>query len=71
MEYEIGELITCKRCGHKWKARKPEVMSCPKCRSAYYNRYKKGFEPKIIQRKKLIKKVFVRRLLKGGNDGNK
>lgn len=33
--------IECKRCGHKWIPRKPEVMLCPKCKSPYWNIEKK------------------------------
>lgn len=34
--------LECKRCGHKWIARKEEVMLCPKCKSPYWNRERKG-----------------------------
>jgi Zn finger protein HypA/HybF involved in hydrogenase expression len=30
--------IQCKRCNHEWTPRKPEVITCPKCRSPYWNR---------------------------------
>lgn len=33
--------LECKRCGHKWLPRKPEIpLCCPnaKCRSRYWNR---------------------------------
>ncbi|QGH72334.1 MAG: DNA directed RNA polymerase, 7 kDa subunit [Podoviridae sp. ctg2L5] len=39
MRVELKELI-CKRCGHKWVARKPEVRVCPKCKSPYWDRKK-------------------------------
>ena len=32
--------LECKRCGHKWIARKDEVMVCAKCHSPYWNRDK-------------------------------
>lgn len=28
---------TCKRCGHKWKPRKPKPKQCPKCQSDKWN----------------------------------
>lgn len=34
---------TCKRCGHSWYRRKPEKpVKCPQCKSAYWDREKKG-----------------------------
>ena len=40
MKIKINKL-ECKRCGHKWIPRKPEVMLCPKCKSPYWNIEKK------------------------------
>lgn len=33
----LGEKLTCKRCGHTWLPRKEDVMTCPGCRSPYWN----------------------------------
>ena len=32
--------LTCKRCGHVWVPRKAEVLICPKCKSARWNKPK-------------------------------
>lgn len=33
----------CERCGHEWVKRKTdEPMVCPKCKSPYWDRPKKG-----------------------------
>jgi len=37
----IIKQLECKRCGHKWIPRKPEVMLCPKCKTPYWNIEKK------------------------------
>ena len=29
--------VKCLRCGHEWIPRKPVVILCAKCRSAYWN----------------------------------
>lgn len=39
MKIKVNKL-ECKRCGHKWIARKDEVMVCAKCHSPYWNRTK-------------------------------
>ena len=32
------KMLACKRCGYKWIPRKPELpVTCPKCRSPYWN----------------------------------
>lgn len=31
----------CMRCGHRWVARKPETITCPKCKSPYWYRPKR------------------------------
>ena len=36
MKIKISQL-ECKRCGHKWIPRKPEVMLCPKSKTPYWN----------------------------------
>jgi len=33
-------ILECKRCGWKWAPRKKEVIICPKCKSAYWNKDK-------------------------------
>ena len=52
LELEINEIImvkvqlqvlTCKRCGHKWVPRKEEVRICPRCKSQYWD-----LEPKEL-----------------------
>ena len=40
MEIQIQKL-KCKRCGHEWVARKPNVRVCPKCKSPYWDKDKK------------------------------
>jgi predicted Zn-ribbon and HTH transcriptional regulator len=37
MKVEL-QIVNCKRCGYSWTPRKTEVMTCPKCRSPYWNR---------------------------------
>jgi len=29
--------LKCKRCAHEWAPRKPVVLLCPKCKSAYWD----------------------------------
>ena len=43
MKINISQFqIECRRCGHKWIPRKPEVMLlCTKCKSPYWNIPKK------------------------------
>jgi len=38
------KIVKCKRCGHSWKPRKPisEIVICPKCRSPYWNKPRRG-----------------------------
>ncbi len=33
--------IYCRRCGHSWYPRSPEVRTCPKCKSVYWDRERK------------------------------
>ena len=33
-------IFKCKRCGHEWNPRKPDVRQCPKCKSAYWDQDK-------------------------------
>ena len=40
--------LQCKRCGHIWIPRKPEVMLCPKCHSPYWNKERKLYESTTI-----------------------
>lgn len=35
-------LLQCKRCGHSWLSSKENPRSCAKCKSNYWNTYKKG-----------------------------
>ena len=35
------QVLTCKRCGHKWVPRKEEVRICPRCCSQYWNQERK------------------------------
>jgi len=37
MKIEIKKL-KCERCGHKWVARREDILVCPKCRSPYWFR---------------------------------
>ncbi len=37
MDINIKQL-QCKRCGHLWYPRKPEIITCPKCKSPYWNK---------------------------------
>ena len=30
--------LNCKRCNHTWHPRQPEVTTCPKCKSPYWDR---------------------------------
>ena len=30
--------LYCKRCGHTWYPRQAEVLTCPKCRSPYWDK---------------------------------
>jgi len=30
--------LECKRCGHRWIPRKPDVRICPKCKSPYWDK---------------------------------
>ncbi len=30
--------VTCRRCGHSWYPRQPEVRICPKCKSPYWDK---------------------------------
>jgi predicted Zn-ribbon and HTH transcriptional regulator len=30
--------VECKRCGHKWVARKTVITVCPKCKSPYWDK---------------------------------
>jgi len=36
--------VTCKRCGSSWTPRKKvsEIVICPRCRSPYWNKPKRG-----------------------------
>lgn len=33
-----GLKLHCKRCGHSWYPKQPEVRICPKCKSAYWDK---------------------------------
>jgi len=37
MKTEVKNLY-CKRCGHSWYPRQPEVRICPKCKSPYWDK---------------------------------
>lgn len=37
MKTEVKNLH-CKRCGHSWYPRQPEVRICPKCKSPYWDK---------------------------------
>jgi len=41
MKVKIKYQLKCKRCGHEWNPRKPEVIICPRCKSAYWNKEKR------------------------------
>jgi Zn finger protein HypA/HybF involved in hydrogenase expression len=41
MKIILNEL-ECKRCHHKWFPRKREIIICPKCKSAYWNKERKN-----------------------------
>ena len=45
VDIRITKLV-CKRCGHRWVARKKEVRQCPKCKSAYWDTSKKTGDKK-------------------------
>lgn len=34
--------MNCKRCGHIWHPKKTEIRICPKCKSPYFDRERKG-----------------------------
>ena len=34
----INKTNICKRCGHTWYPRKPVSLTCPKCRSPYWDK---------------------------------
>lgn len=40
MEIKINKL-KCVRCGHQWIPRTKNIITCPSCRSPYWNRKKK------------------------------
>lgn len=45
LDKELDEhKLACVRCNHKWLPRKPVVMTCPNCRSPYWNTPKKAAE---------------------------
>lgn len=33
---------TCKRCGHAWQPRKENILRCPRCKSPYWDKERKG-----------------------------
>ncbi len=35
---EKAKLFNCKRCGHSWYPKGPEVRICPHCKSAYWDK---------------------------------
>jgi len=35
---ELSPVASCLRCGHAWIPRKAEILTCPKCKSPYWNR---------------------------------
>ena len=38
-------VLTCKRCGHQWFPRKPDLpVQCPNCKSPYWNRERSNNE---------------------------
>jgi Zn finger protein HypA/HybF involved in hydrogenase expression len=37
MKIDIPKLY-CKRCGHEWYPKQPDVRICPKCKSPYWDR---------------------------------
>lgn len=40
MKNQDRKMLECKRCGWTWFPRKKEVIICPKCKSAYWNKEK-------------------------------
>jgi hypothetical protein len=44
MKVEIPKL-KCKRCPHEWIPRTDDVRTCPKCRSPYWDKPRKGEQP--------------------------
>lgn len=36
--------VECKRCGHKWVPRVPEVRTCANCRSVWWDTPRKNRE---------------------------
>ena len=41
MEKDTKQL-KCKRCGHSWYPRGTRIITCPKCRSPYWDRERKS-----------------------------
>lgn len=37
---EVPKQLKCQRCTHKWTPRTREVLTCPKCKSPYWNKRK-------------------------------
>lgn len=38
---KFNAIPICKRCGHSWYPRQPEVRICPKCKSPYWDKERK------------------------------
>ena len=55
--------LKCKRCGHEWTPRKPEVRMCPECRSAYWNESKEDAQ-KTVRRNRLEGRELTQERLK-------
>lgn len=34
----LMQRLHCKRCGHSWYPKQPDVRICPKCKSVYFDR---------------------------------
>ena len=41
MKVTVKKLF-CRRCEHKWIPRKTDVRTCPKCKSAFWNKRKEA-----------------------------
>ncbi len=57
MKIEIRK-IKCKRCGHEWYPRSPDVRKCPHCKSYYWDRKKvqkmRKRDGKAIERRRVV-----------------
>ena len=53
MKIILLQKLSCKRCGHQWIPRQPEIRICPKCKTSWFDVSKKVKRKPLARKKEL------------------